>query len=736
METEGLDFARALESLAERAGIELERDAEDPRDAERRQQQRRGSSPCSSARRPSTRGCCGSRRRRSRRAPTSPGRGLEEAVLREFRVGWSPRAWDRVHAGSRRAGYTDAELLAAGLVDAAARRVRAPGPLPRADHVPAGRRARPRARLRGTGAGRGRAAEVPQHLGGRALPQGADGLRRRPRAGGRGARGPGRARRGLHGRHRPAPGRHPGDRLLHGHRADGAAGGRAEAPRAPGAAVPGPGRRRAGGRGQGDGRDPRLQRRIAPGTGWRCGSCASRPAAIPPTSSGRPAPRRCTRCSTPRCPVARFALDRALEANDLETPEGRDRALQVVAPIIGRVGPGLLQDDLIRLAADRLQMTEAVTHEALRRAGRGRGAGRNGAARPRGPAARWSPRSTCGRTRSAPSSPAASRSRRRAAPRSRRWTSTRPSATTSRGARRTTSSSTSSTRARTCPPGADDLARLIAELVIRAGELAADPAALAAGAPPAGQGAARPPHRRTRAVPASRSRRWPSSASGSRTRSATGSCERCLDAEAVTYAFGPRAGSTASNAALTSSASTPSVLAIAAYSASCRDRVILLARRGELVERGLDLRLVEVQPGGQRRRELRWSGFAGRASRLPASGRLASRICCTLASLTPSASASSAAGPAPAGGRSSPSRRAGRFASTAALSCVAETPSLAAMRSSASRSDRRCGGRPARAVAGAAVLRRRRPPGRRRCRRRRGRRRRRRGRLTCVDGHA
>src|SRR3712207_8776938 len=36
METEGLDFAAALELLAERAGVELEREAEDPREAERR----------------------------------------------------------------------------------------------------------------------------------------------------------------------------------------------------------------------------------------------------------------------------------------------------------------------------------------------------------------------------------------------------------------------------------------------------------------------------------------------------------------------------------------------------------------------------------------------------------------------------------------------------------------------------------------------------------------------------
>ena len=36
METEGLDFGAALEWLAERAGVELERESEDPRDAAKR----------------------------------------------------------------------------------------------------------------------------------------------------------------------------------------------------------------------------------------------------------------------------------------------------------------------------------------------------------------------------------------------------------------------------------------------------------------------------------------------------------------------------------------------------------------------------------------------------------------------------------------------------------------------------------------------------------------------------
>ena len=43
-------------------------------------------------------------------------RGLAEGALREHRVGYAPSAWDRVLTASRRAGYTEQELLAAGLV--------------------------------------------------------------------------------------------------------------------------------------------------------------------------------------------------------------------------------------------------------------------------------------------------------------------------------------------------------------------------------------------------------------------------------------------------------------------------------------------------------------------------------------------------------------------------------------------------------------------------------------------
>src|SRR5215207_8348760 len=104
METEGLDFAGALEALAERAGIELEREAEDPREAERRG------------------------RRERLLALLERTAAYYVRVLREFRVGFSPRSWDRVIVASRRAGYSEAELLAAGL---ASRRREGPGLLDR-----------------------------------------------------------------------------------------------------------------------------------------------------------------------------------------------------------------------------------------------------------------------------------------------------------------------------------------------------------------------------------------------------------------------------------------------------------------------------------------------------------------------------------------------------------------------------------------------------------------------------
>jgi len=86
METEGVDFARALESLAERAGIELEREAEDPRDAERRRRRERLLALLERTAAFYVRVLWESAEAAPARAYLA-GRGLDEATLREFRVG-------------------------------------------------------------------------------------------------------------------------------------------------------------------------------------------------------------------------------------------------------------------------------------------------------------------------------------------------------------------------------------------------------------------------------------------------------------------------------------------------------------------------------------------------------------------------------------------------------------------------------------------------------------------------
>ena len=114
-ETEGRDFSESIELLAERAGVQLERAESDPRSEERRRWRERlyalldrtasfyatylWQSP-----------------EAARGRDYLLGRGLDEQVLRDFRVGWSPKAWDRVMTAGRREGYSEQELAAVDLV--------------------------------------------------------------------------------------------------------------------------------------------------------------------------------------------------------------------------------------------------------------------------------------------------------------------------------------------------------------------------------------------------------------------------------------------------------------------------------------------------------------------------------------------------------------------------------------------------------------------------------------------
>ncbi len=114
METEGVDFSVALETLAQRFGVELKVEAEDPQAAARRQRRDRLQTLVDRAAVYYARYLWEAREAADAREYLL-GRGLREETLREFRVGYAPSAWDRMMLASRRAGFTDEELLTVGL---------------------------------------------------------------------------------------------------------------------------------------------------------------------------------------------------------------------------------------------------------------------------------------------------------------------------------------------------------------------------------------------------------------------------------------------------------------------------------------------------------------------------------------------------------------------------------------------------------------------------------------------
>jgi DNA primase len=114
METEGLDFKAALESLADRFGVKLEREDEDPGAAARRERRERLYALLGRAATYYSRYLWEASEAQPARDYLL-GRGLEEQTLRVFRVGYAPSAWDRMLKASRSSGYSEEELLAVGL---------------------------------------------------------------------------------------------------------------------------------------------------------------------------------------------------------------------------------------------------------------------------------------------------------------------------------------------------------------------------------------------------------------------------------------------------------------------------------------------------------------------------------------------------------------------------------------------------------------------------------------------
>jgi DNA primase len=113
-ETEGVPFRDALELLADRYGIELQLEKEDPREEERRRRKDRLLDLLKRTTDYYERYLWESKEAAKAREYLKE-RGLGEEVLREYQVGYAPSAWDKVLLASRRGGFSEAELYATGL---------------------------------------------------------------------------------------------------------------------------------------------------------------------------------------------------------------------------------------------------------------------------------------------------------------------------------------------------------------------------------------------------------------------------------------------------------------------------------------------------------------------------------------------------------------------------------------------------------------------------------------------
>ena len=114
-EKDGLGFAEAVELLADRYGVELEREQEDPRAEARRQQRRRLEQLLDR-----TAAFYASYLWESKEAGKAreylAERGLAEETLRSFGVGYAPSAWDKILVRGQQAGFNVEELRGVGLV--------------------------------------------------------------------------------------------------------------------------------------------------------------------------------------------------------------------------------------------------------------------------------------------------------------------------------------------------------------------------------------------------------------------------------------------------------------------------------------------------------------------------------------------------------------------------------------------------------------------------------------------
>ncbi len=361
METESVGFGEALELLADRYHVPLERTEEDPGAADRRARRERLHALLERTAAWYVRMLWEAPEASEARAYLAS-RGLSEGVCREFRVGYSPDAWDRVVGASQRSGYTADELLASGLAsrkrDGAGLLDRFRGRLmfPWADS---------RGRVLGFGARALKEGDTPKYLNsaeGEVFSKG----------------------RQVYGTHlaRAAAAKAGSVILVEGYTDV--------------IALHGAGVRNAVGQmgtaltegqagelaklapsvtlcldGDRAGQDATLRasgvlRSLKPPADVRV---ATLPAGSDPADLVESDPAVMNGVVDAAIPLARWRVELSIARGDLGTGEGRDRILDQVAPIINRLPAGLLRDELIRLVGDRLQLSESVAAARLSEGG-------------------------------------------------------------------------------------------------------------------------------------------------------------------------------------------------------------------------------------------------------------------------------------------------------------------------------------------------------------------------------
>lgn len=376
MSTQGVDFPGALELLADRYGVQLEREEEDPQAAARRERRERLLALLERTAGYYARYLWESPEATHARRHLSE-RGLEEDVVRAFRVGYAPSAWDHMLTRWRRAGFRDDELRDAGVAQRSARsgalydRFRARLIFPLCDA---------RGRVRGFGARRLRGDHPAKYV------------------------------------NSPESDLYQKRRLLFG--ADRA---RVEAARA-GETIVVEGytdvlaMHQAGmantvglmGTALAEDQLPELAR-LAPRVSLALDADASGqeamvraarvaaerslelrvialPAASDPAelvaSEGAEAMRSRVGASVP---FARFRAERILEQGDLSRSDGRDRAVAELRDLLGSLPPSSLREELVRLAAGRLGLSEQLVASLAAAPPSGGGDGAAGGRRRRGP---------------------------------------------------------------------------------------------------------------------------------------------------------------------------------------------------------------------------------------------------------------------------------------------------------------------------------------------------------------